>query len=127
METAIVFNSLELNERLDRHIREDIIQNNIVINEDGLYFKFVDTCRNKIISVVSLASSGIIYKVDNYTHVLPAIKIDVLAVDKEYQKLHYDEASMNSTEPDEHYYFSDEIIGAGHITLQKNSGRVCAG
>ena len=109
------YDSLQLfectNERLDRHIREDIIQNNVVMNEDGLYFKFVDTYRDKIISIVSLASSGIIYKVDNYTHVLPAIKIDVLAVDKEYQKLHYDEASMNSTEPDEHYYFSDEIIG----------------
>ena len=95
------YDSLQLfectNERLDRHIREDIIQNNVVMNEDGLYFKFVDTYRDKIISIVSLASSGIIYKVDNYTHVLPAIKIDVLAVDKEYQKLHY--------------YFSDEIIG----------------
>lgn len=36
------YDSLQLfectNERLDRHIREDIVQNNVVINEDGLYF-----------------------------------------------------------------------------------------
>lgn len=99
------------NERLDKHIKHDVIKDNSIVDEDGLYFKFVDTNRNKIIAIVSLASSGIMYKVGNYTHVLPAIKIDVLAVDKEYQKLHYNEESKNDLEPNNHYYFSDDIIG----------------
>ena len=99
------------NERLDNHIRHCVIQNDCIVDEDGLYFKFVDKNSGKIIGLVSLASSGIIYKVGQYTHVLPAIKIDVLAVDKNYQKLHYDFSSENDTNPDNHYYFSDEIIG----------------
>lgn len=99
------------NERLDHHIRNDVIKNGEVVNEDGLYFKFVDQSTNKIIAVVSLASSGIIYKVGNYTHVLPAIKIDVLAVDEEYQKMHYNAESKSEANHDEHYYFNDDIIG----------------
>lgn len=99
------------NERLDHHIRNDVIKNGEVVNEDGLYFKFVDLNTNKIIAIVSLASSGIIYKVSNYTHVLPAIKIDVLAVAEEYQKMHYNAESENASNRDEHYYFSDDIIG----------------
>ena len=55
------------NDRLDHHIRNDVIKNGEVVNEDGLYFKFVDLNTNKIIAIVSLASSGIIYKVSNYT------------------------------------------------------------
>ncbi len=99
------------NKKLDSHIRNDIIKENKIIDKDGLYFKFTDTKINKIIGIVSLASSGIICKVSNYTHVLPAIKIDVLAVDKQYQKLHYDFASENDPIPDNHYYFSDDVIG----------------
>lgn len=99
------------NGRLDNHIKSNVIKNNEIVDEDGLYFKFTDLITQKIIGVVSLASSGIIYKVSNYTHVLPAIKIDVLAVDKDYQKLHYDFASKNDPNPDNHYYFSDDVIG----------------
>lgn len=44
-------------------------------------------------------------------HVLPAIKIDVLAVDINYQKMHYDKSSEDDPNPDNHYYFSDEIMG----------------
>lgn len=99
------------NEKLDNHIRYDVIKNGKIVDEDGLYFKFIDNNTKKIIGIVSLASSGIIYKVGRYTHVFPAIKIDVLAVDKSYQKLHYDFASENDSEPNNHYYFSDDIIG----------------
>ena len=99
------------NERLDNHIRHDVIKNSIVLNEDGLYFKFTDLDTNKIIGIVSLASSGIIYKVSNYTHVLPAIKIDVLAVDEQYQKMHYNVESELAKDHNDHYYFSDDIIG----------------
>lgn len=99
------------NDVLDNHIISNIIRDNKIVDEDGLYFKFVDTKSKKIIGVVSLASSGIIYKVDNYTHVLPVIKIDVLAVDRIYQKLHYNYESKIDSDPDNHYYFSDDIIG----------------
>lgn len=99
------------NERLDKHIRNEVIKNGVVMNEDGLYFKFIDSNTKKIIAVVSLASSGIIYKVSNYTHVLPAIKIDVLAVDEEYQKMHYNVESEIAVNHNDHYYFSDDIIG----------------
>lgn len=47
----------------------------------------------------------------NYTHVLPAIKIDVFAIDVKYQKLHYNEESEQSENPDEHYYFNDDVMG----------------
>lgn len=99
------------NERLDVHIHEEVIKNGEIVDEDGLYFKFVDLNTGKIIALVSLASSGIIYKVSNYTHVLPAIKIDVLAVDKEYQKMHYEVESEQAADPADHYYFSDDIMG----------------
>ena len=96
------------NKKLDKFIHEELIVDMEVNTEDGLPFKVEDTTTRKIIGVVSLAASGIIFKLDNYTHVLPAIKIDVFAIDKEYQKLHYDKESENS---DEHYYFSDDVMG----------------
>lgn len=99
------------NEKLDAHIHNDVIKNGEIVDEDGLYFVFRDLSTKKIMAVVSLAASGIIFKVDNYTHVLPAIKIDVLAVDKAYQKMHYDWCSENSQNRDDHYYFSDDIMG----------------
>lgn len=99
------------NKKLDAHIHRDVIKNNEIVDEDGLYFVFKDTDENKIIAVTSLATSGIIFKVGNYTHVLPAIKIDVLAVDTHYQKMHYDRFSEEAESPDDHYYFSDDIMG----------------
>ena len=44
------------NEKLDSHIHEHLIENNEIVDEDGLYFVFRDLGNNKIIAVVSLAS-----------------------------------------------------------------------
>ncbi len=99
------------NQRLDNHIRNDVIGKNEIVDEDGLYFICRDIETNDIIAVFSLASSGIIYKVDNYTHLLPAIKVDVLAVDEKYQKMHFDKFSEETENPDDHYFFSDDIMG----------------
>lgn len=99
------------NEKLDSHIHNDVIKNKEIIDEDGLYFIFREHNSKKIIAIVSLATSGVIFEQTNYMHVLPAIKIDVLAVDLEYQKMHYNIESENSTNPGDHYYFSDEIMG----------------
>lgn len=97
------------NKKLDEHIRKRVIQEGQIVDEDGLYFVFRDLSNKRIIAVVSLAASGIIFSVSNYMHVLPAIKIDVFAVDKEYQKIHYDKESEMDSE--NHYYFSDDIMG----------------
>lgn len=99
------------NEKLDKHIHNDVIRDNEIIDEDGLYFVFKEKTTKEIIGIVSLATSGIVFEQTNYMHVLPAIKIDVLAVDSKYQKMHYDQESELSDDPDEHYYFSDEIMG----------------
>lgn len=99
------------NDRLDYHIHHEIIKDGMIVDEDGLYFIFRDLETQKIIAVVSLATSGILYQIDNYTHILPAIKIDVLAVEKQYQKVHYNEESKMSPDPSAHYYFSDDIMG----------------
>lgn len=100
------------NDKLDSHIHNDVIKDGEIVDEDGLYFVFRDLSKEKIIAVVSLATSGIMFEVTDYTHTLPAIKIDVLAVDKEYQKVHYDIMSEASVNVEEHYYFSDDILGA---------------
>ncbi len=94
-----------------RHIHTGIIQHGEIVDEDGLYFVFRDVDTEKIIGVASLAASGIIFEQTNFMHVLPAVKIDVLAVDVDYQKMHYDRASEASDPPEDHYYFSDEIMG----------------
>lgn len=99
------------NEKLDKHIHNDIIQNGEIVDEDGLYFVFRDEDTNKIIAIVSLAASGIVFEQSHYMHVLPAVKIDVLAVDINYQKMHYNSESESSDNPNDHYYFSDEIMG----------------
>lgn len=99
------------NKKLDAHIHNDVIKNGKIIDEDGLYFIFRDLSTKNVIAVTSLAASGIIFKVGNYTHVLPAIKIDVLAVDIKYQKMHYDVSSETAENRDDHYYFSDDIMG----------------
>lgn len=99
------------NEVVNLYIRNELVRNNEIQNIDGLHYKFFDLDTQEIIAVVALASSGIIHTMTNYTHILPAIKIDILAVDMKYQKLHYNKESEMSNIPDEHYYFSDEIMG----------------
>lgn len=98
------------NEQLDYYIQKEMIINGIVDADDGLPFKVWDIKTGDIIAVFSLASSGIVWRVDNYTHVLPAIKIDILAVDIRYQKMHMDVESQKNANPDEHYYLSDSIM-----------------
>lgn len=109
------FNALQAfscgNEKLDNFIHEELIVNGEVNIEDGLPFKVENKATREIIGVVSLATSGIIFQVDNYTHVLPAVKIDVFAIDEKYQKLHYNEESETATNRDDHYYFSDDVMG----------------
>ena len=99
------------NEKLDNHIHNGIIQNGEIVDEDGLYFVFRNIDSKEIVAIVSLASSGIVFEQTNYMHVLPSIKIDVLAVNINYQKMHYNKESEESPYPDEHYYFSDDIMG----------------
>ena len=99
------------NENLDRFIHEELIVDGEVNVEDGLPFKVENKVTREIIGVVSIATSGIIFQVDNYTHVLPAIKIDVFAIDIKYQKMHYNEESERESNRDNHYYFSDDIMG----------------
>lgn len=99
------------NKKLDYFIHNELISNGKVNDEESLPFKVIDTSTGKIIGVVSLAASGIIFQVDNYIQVLPSIKIDVFAIDKEYQKLHYNQESKGSDDPDEHFYFSDDVMG----------------
>lgn len=98
------------NQKIDDFIHKNLIENGIVNTDDGLPFKIWNLTTNEIFAVVSLAASGIIFKVDNFTQVLPAIKIDILAVDVKYQKLHMDEESEKSEIPDEHRYFSDAVM-----------------
>lgn len=98
------------NQKLDNHIH-GLIQNNQICDDDGLYFVFKDSETKEIVAISSLAASGIIFEQTNYTHVLPAIKIDILAVDVKYQKMHYDLESEVASDPNDHYYFSDYIMG----------------
>lgn len=98
------------NEQLDYFIHNELLKNGEINTEDGLPFKFWNAKTNELYAIVSLATSGIIFKVDNFTQVLPAIKIDTIAVDLKYQKLHMDEESKQSDITDEHRYFSDAIM-----------------
>lgn len=104
------------NDALDRFIHEDVIIKNTrgfeVKSEDGLHFKIENTESKEIIGFVSLATSGIVNIVGHYMCTLPAVKIDVFAIDTRYQKMHYNEESKRNGNPDEHYYFSDEVMGA---------------
>lgn len=98
------------NEVLDKYIREDVVKqgadgNKTVYCEDGLHFKVVKKDTKEIIGFVSLASSGIVFREGNYTHILPAIKIDVFAIDLRYQKMQYCKGDKN-----DHYYFSDDVM-----------------
>lgn len=98
------------NKKLDEYIQDGLITDGIIDTEDGLPFKVWDTNTGDIISVFSLATSGIVWKLDGYTHVISAIKIDILAVDVEYQKMHMDVHSKESNNPADHYYLSDSIM-----------------
>lgn len=98
------------NKKLDHYIHKELIINREVDVEDGLPFKVYDIETNEILGIFSLASSGIIYKISNYTHVLPAIKIDVFAIDEKYQKLHMDLNSQLESDPNNHFYFSDIVM-----------------
>ncbi len=98
------------NEKLDYFIKEEMFDDDGVNADDGLPFKVWDTKTGDIIAVFSLAASGIVWKVDNYTHILPAIKIDILAVDVRYQKMHMDIESQQNSNPDAHFYLSDSIL-----------------
>ncbi|MCQ2548500.1 MAG: hypothetical protein MJ134_00530 [Lachnospiraceae bacterium] len=98
------------NENLDRYIQKELIINNDVDTTDGLPYKVVDLNTNEIIGIFSLAASGIIHRQGNYVHVLPAIKIDIFAINTKYQKIHMDAISEASSDPDDHFYFSDAIL-----------------
>lgn len=98
------------NFKLNYYIHNEIIVNGQVKNEDGLIFKFVDDKKDKIIAVVSLAASAIIHTETNYMELLLSAKIDVFAIDKSYQKLHYDNESETAMDRENHYYFSDCIL-----------------
>lgn len=103
---SIVFSFFQCgNEQLGNHIKSGVIKEGMIVDEDGLYFKFTDTTTGKIIAIVSIATSGIIHEIEPFVQILPAIKLDILAVDKVYQKMHYN-AEMEKAE--DHYYFSDE-------------------
>lgn len=82
------------NAKLDYFIKNEIIVDNEIINEDGLMFKVENKDSNEIIAVISLA----------------AVKIDVFAVDRKYQKMHYNKESETACDHDEHYYLSDYIM-----------------
>lgn len=93
------------NYQLNYHIHNEIILNGEIINEDGLYYIVEDKKLNKIIGVISLASYGLMITIDNYKKSFPAAKIDVFAIDKNYQDLKY------TMEPDDNYYFADRVLG----------------
>lgn len=99
------------NSNLNQFIQNDIIQDNKVINEDGLMFKAEDEKIHQIIAIVSLATNGIIFKQTNFLKVLPSIKIDVFAIDLKYQKLHINEESKQDIDANNHFYLSDSIMG----------------
>lgn len=90
------------NEKMDHFIHDEMIKDGIVDSDDGLPFKVWNSEKREVFAVFSFAASGIIYRVDNYTHVLPAIKIDIFAVDTKYQKLHMDKENnmeINKNDP----------------------------
>lgn len=98
------------NDPLDFYIHNDLIKSGIIDVEDGLPFKVTDNNSGKIIALYSLAASGLTLQVDSYTHVLPAIKINIFAVDTAFQKMHMNEFSKSSDNPDDHYYFCDCVM-----------------
>ena len=98
------------NKKLDFYIQKELIRNGEVDTEDGLPFKVWNKETGEIIGIFSLAASGIIGEIDNDTHVFPALKIDIFAIDIKYQKIHMDELSKCSEDRDDHFYLSDSIM-----------------
>lgn len=98
------------NIKLDKIIHQELINDYGVDESDGLIFKVVDNKTSEIIAIVSLASSGIIHEETNYSKLLPAVKIDIFAVDVKYQKMHYNKMSEEAENPEDHFYFSDSIM-----------------
>lgn len=92
---------------LDKYITTDIFSDGVLNCDDGLHYKVIDNSTGKIFGFVSLATSGVFFHEGNYDHVLPAMKIDVFAIDEAYQKMHYDEDSEQSNS---HFYLSDSIM-----------------
>ncbi len=98
------------NDVLDRYIKNEIFDEASLNTSDGLHFKVYINDTKEIIGFFSLASSGITVQQENYSRTLSAVRIDVFAIDTKYQRLHWDEDSKNSVNPDEHLYFSDMIM-----------------
>ncbi len=98
------------NESLDRYIKTEIFSSGELDCSDGLHFKVFLKESGEIIGFFSLAASGIIHKVMNYLKILPAVKIDVFAIDLKYQRLHFNEESEKAENPLDHLYFSDAIM-----------------
>lgn len=92
------------NRILDNYIHNEIFEEN---NPQGLHFMVKNNDNNDIIAFVSLATSGIVFENGVHVEVLPSIKIDVIAVDKKYQKMPYYE-DMD----DDHCYLSDIIMSS---------------
>ena len=73
----------------------------------GLHFMVTNNSNGDVIAFVSLATSGIVFETGVHVEVLPSIKIDVIAVDKKYQKMPYYE-DMG----EDHCYLSDLIMSS---------------
>lgn len=98
------------NDSLNSYIKLEIFDEDSLNTDDGLHFKVVNNTTKDIIGFFSLAASGVYEKCDNYIKVHPAIKIDVFAIDKRFQKLHFDKNSEQSTLDTDKFYFSDLIL-----------------
>ena len=92
------------NKILDNYIHNEIFEG---VDPQGLHFMVKNTANNDIIAFISLATSGIVFETGIHVEVLPSIKIDVIAVDKKYQKMPYYE-DMG----DDHCYLSDLIMSS---------------
>lgn len=97
------------NKILDNYIHNEIFENS---DRQGLHFMVINNSNEDVIAFVSLATSGIVFETGIHIEILPSIKIDVIAVDKKYQKMPYYE-DMG----DDHCYLSDLIMASviGHI------------
>ena len=75
------------NAKLDYFIHNELIINHEIYTDDGLPYKVFNLENGEIISIFSLATSGIVCNVDTYVKIIPAIKIDIFATDIKYQKI----------------------------------------
>ena len=106
------------NKNLDRFFHKELtheeniygIKEKVIDTDEGLPYKVVDSKTGDIIAIYSLAASGIFFEQTNHMQTIPAIKIDVFAVDKKYQKMHMDKESQEEENPKEHLYLSDSIM-----------------